>query len=377
MEARKPYTYDPAPELRLSGWKIVSEKEASSELECGFECEGGNFILLWDHRNSWEPFPEFISVNGVPATSCDDYYVRPNGARYGLPVRFRKGGNIIRAEARLEGEKTDALKMTLIPALPPVSARVQYSKAYPAGKAEIRTEIPPIAHNGFTPGAGRERIPGRFASQKGDGLLDCAMTKLGVIDRMYLCSHPKYKKPFRWIYSTRPEQELSGEENINVRNHLCVTWTQGTFSCTYSLASAGIITESGTADSCLSKLEFASSFQYVLTSNHVCSLNEVDPASMRENWMLLFGSTEYPDIPLLVVFDRKPKSLEVKRLENGRLSSIQFRGAPLMITATPFGMESFDPIRPDDIKSSKMRPADAVSGAAPSLLIPFPAGSSF
>ncbi|MBO5725028.1 MAG: hypothetical protein J6S58_09395, partial [Lentisphaeria bacterium] len=65
--------------------------------------------------------------------------------------------------------------------------------------------------------------------------------------------------------------------------------------------------------------------------------------------ILLFSCTEFPDLPLLLVFQKKPENFSVQYNEkNNRLSRILMENCPLLFSATPFGIESFDPIAPDD-----------------------------
>ena len=201
-------------------------------------------------------------------------------------------------------------------------------------------------------------------------MLDCAMPCLGVVDKMYLCGHPQYRKPFRWTYSTLPEgAALHGSfppaaqgierDRIDV-NHLSVNWETEfggrRFACTCSLATPGIMTESDAGRLRLSSLEFAGNYRYALIPGEgddvkVLSLDRAaeQGIDMAENWLLLFGCTEFPDLPLLIVPDCPPERLEVRRNPgNGRLSELLLHGCRRMITATPFGLESLQPVSPEN-----------------------------
>lgn len=74
--------------------------------------------------------------------------------------------------------------------------------------------------------------------------------------------------------------------------------------------------------------------------------------TMAENWLLLFGVTEFPDVPILLVFAREPDAVRIRRNRTGRLTALDFhlprpdtgsQARTRVFTATPFGIESFDP----------------------------------
>lgn len=267
--------------------------------------------------------------------------------------------------------------MNLAPGLPDFPVQEPFEPCLIHAELELpapsRREYP---LSGFQAGCGTGNAPGRFGFTKGDGILDCAMPYLGVISKLYLCGHPKYRKPFFWVYSTLPrgvprhgsfDGRECGISNDRIAvNPLSVSWETaldgGFFRCTYSLATPGIITEKEPGgDMELSQLEYAGNYTKILIPRkegvEVCPLEKASNWHlMSENWLLLFGCTEFPDLPLMLVFDRPPQSMETGRTPNGRLSRLVFRGIPLMITATPFGIESLEPIAFDDT----VRLADAV-----------------
>ena len=184
-----------------------------------------------------------------------------------------------------------------------------------------------------------------------------------------MTGHPGYKKPFYWHYSVFPEGENSyhgtvppartgiKEDEVKI-NHLCSTWKSSfngkNFSCTYSLATPALLTEYDGKEMCLSDLEYAGNYQYALISRkggkiEVVPLRDLSLEDMAENYILLFSATEFPDLPLLLVFQKKPGKFTVKYDEKtNRLSRILIENCPLLFTATPYGIESFDPIAPDD-----------------------------
>ncbi len=350
--ANPSFFYDFDSETVLAAWRELSRQGDVCSAECGFESPGGDFILLWRKNNWWDLLPSALSVNGVKSEVLDDFYVRTGGTRYSMPIHLEPGRNRISAEVDVAKGGLDALEMWLVSCPTAVNPPIPFRKEHRPPVTCAFKEHTPIAHDGYIPGAGCEKMPGRFGVYKGDGILDCAVSSLGMIDKMYLCGHPQYKKPFRWSYLTLPAGkvpalQVPGPNDKLEINHLAVKWSRDDFACTYSLASPGIITESQGADMRLSKLMYAGNYRYVLTANQVSSLDDFN-LDMPENWLLLFGCSEFPDLPLLVVLDRRPSAMEVRRLPNGRLDEIVFRSCRLMISATPFGIESFQPISPND-----------------------------
>ena len=217
-----------------------------------------------------------------------------------------------------------------------------------------------ISTDGWQLGAGSGNAPGRFGFSKGDGLLDCAMPALGLVDKMFLCGQPKYRKPYRWSYSLRPDgmplhssfepREVGIEQDDIQINSLSVRWASRhngkQFSCSYSLASPAILTENEDRTMLLSGLRFAGNYQSVFIPRadgiEETSLDSCNIQGMAENWILLFNCTEFPDVPLMLLFDRNPESMSVLRDTDGRLQSITFTDCPLMFSCTPFGIERFD-----------------------------------
>ena len=191
------------------------------------------------------------------------------------------------------------------------------------------------------------------------------MPALGIVDKMFLCGQEKYRKAYRWNYSLLPEgmglhgsfpPNDTGIENDEIEvNPLSVRWAAvhngKRFSCTYSLASPAILCENEAGSMRLSNLRFAGNYQSVLIPRkdgiEEMPLDEADIADMAENWILLFNSTEFPDVPLMLVFEHNPSAMKTVRDPSGRLLSIEISSCPLMLSCTPFGIERFDPGKMD------------------------------
>ena len=341
------YTYDFTAEFLL---EKLEKDSGGDRLYSGTVTvpEAGRYVFLF------HPEMPVQEVNGAaigdPSRSL--YYGCRCG-RIGWNVDLDAGEN--RLTFRLaSGEDIKSILEFCPPSFAPLTAKAEAAAPYSSPFSMPEEPVfPPDRsvweENRWNPGAGHGKSPGRFGFSKGDGLLDCAMTAFGLVDKMYLCGHPKYRKPHRWGYCVLPGKEkavLTGD-HIEV-NQLAVKWESQGVRLHYSLASAGIITECDTQDMKLSQLEFAGNYRYVLTSSRVCTLEEFRPEYMTENFLLLFGSTAFPDIPLLVCPDRRPEKLKIERNDRGLLTAITFCGCRRMITATPFGMESPDPQTPDD-----------------------------
>ncbi len=370
------FYYDFNTERKLEKWETVSLEKGKFILKTEFDSEGGAFVLLTFAALNYDSNKTRVtrfSVNGKwsgPLDRSSPVYIYPHLSRLGFRTSLKKGTNVILAEGFSQAaDPRTELHISVTKDLPPVE-RVHHRAflSVPAKEYKVSRRTPDLT--GFTPGIGCSTTPGRFGFSKGDGVLDCAMPTLGTIDKMYLCGHPLYRKPFRWSYSTLPEgaafhgsyspaTEGIGKDDIQV-NHLSVRWGakfgNTSYACTYSLASPGIITECDSGVMRISGLEYAGNYNWIAIPREngrieVASLHDVADIRMSENFLLLFGCTEFPDLPLLLVFREQPERMEVKLdPKTNRLSELIFHGCSLIVTATPFGFESLPPVRPDDRK---------------------------
>ena len=365
----------------LEQWKILSRNENSFHAEGIIPVEqAGRYLLLYfpnGSRRAGVPFPEHITLNGkeIDLTRNADFaYCVSWRIQRSVEVECFSGENILCIKG--SGSAPDLenfLLFELIPVMAPeekvppcsrefIPEQTDFSAFEKENAGEEDVDL-----STYLPGCGTSPAPGRFAFLKGDGVLDCAMPLLGVVDKWYLKGHPRYERPFRWLYSTLPEgASLHGSQipadtsiegdSISV-NPLSVRWQTSfgkeTFSCTYSLGSPGILTEYSGNVMRISKLQFAGSYRYILIPRKNGKMEVCDPESVRdltmgENFLLLFGCSSFPDVPLLLVFTKQPSSMEIKRTAAGQLESLTFGNCSALFTATPFGLESFDPISPED-----------------------------
>lgn len=368
------YYCDFNSETILANWEITQQEENKVVLTSTVTGWSGDFVFLAPCPPAPYPQPHHrtmpvlkkLIVNGesFPALKSSAMYNHEEYSRFGIDITLKDGDNKLVAEMVLpEGGAVDLEKIgfTMIPAEKPLpKPRFKQKKhCFPTEKYQNDLSTPDVS--GWHSGAGRKNSPGRFGFSKGDGLLDYAMPALGIVDKMFLCGQPKYQKRYRWSYSLLPEgMGLHGSyepcdtgiENDDITvNHLSVRWAakhEGkNFSCTYSLASPAVLTESEFNSMRISGLQFAGNYQSILIPRtdgiEEVSLDDANICGMAENWVLLYDSTEFPDVPLMLVFDRNPETMKVTRGKSGRLESIEFSGVPLMFSCTPFGIERFEP----------------------------------
>ena len=375
MGADRNFYYDFGAERVLDGWEVIAKDGEFFEVGCAFVVEAdGDYVLLFAHVNKFDAYnlvPVSLLVDGKESRfdrDADSAYVWEHGSRYGITARLAAGNHALRLKLRSPfADPCPQLRVALVPDLPPAPLAPECRRRFVTPPMAVWPESGETADlTGHTPGAGHGKTPGRFGFSKGDGVLDCAMPFLGVVDKMYLCGHPRYKKPFKWTYSLLPpEARLHGsfapaqvgveDDQLDV-NHLSVNWRARfgatSFACTYSLGSPGILAESSEPRMAVSMLERAGNYRWLMIPRgaeiEVASLRGGMDIAMAENWLLLFGATEFPDIPLLLVFDRQPERLEVRRNTAGRLAALEFHGVSLLLAATPFGIESKEPTAPDD-----------------------------
>ncbi|MBO4303442.1 MAG: hypothetical protein J6A21_02540, partial [Lentisphaeria bacterium] len=368
------YYYEFEAEQDVSPVEKPCKENGKFLFEGSFSCgKTGNWVLLSavPHAVYADKYHiDVLQVDGKALGREDSVaFVRVGNARRGWNLFLEEGKHVLKVAGTNENPPEilrELLKFQLIPALerreevPDFSMEYSFArKEYPVPKKDWDTA-------GFLPGLGTSVTPGRFGFSKGDGVLDFGMPTLGNVDKMYLCGHPKYRKPFRWSYSTMPENALrhgsyppaeTGIENDKIEvNHLSVKWSAilagEEFSCTYSLGTIGLITERPSGKMLISGLEFAGNYQYALLPLEGEKIKVIpvrDLAKnlplMAENYIALFGSTEFPDLPLMIVFQKRPENASVKFSSvNGRLEGLSFENCPLIITCTPFGIESFEPI---------------------------------
>ena len=373
--------YDFGTEQILEEYRNLEICGNSFSFDLVFECPGGESLLLFnDFRDTGTEgeYPEllFINVNGVPLDVRKEsvpYFIGESRARTGVYLSLPEGKNVLHIQGTGSPEKIKDLAFSLtadpLPETEIPSAEC-YTYSFPEETQEFAPGIRECAiPEGFLPGIGCQQVPGRFGFTKGDGVLDGTVFTLGTFSKIYMMGHPRYKKPFLWHYSTLPEgaprhgsmltPATAGVEQDSVEiNHLSCSWKADLegkeFTCTYSLASPGVITEYAGEFMTLRDLEYAGNYQYAMVCRkggkaEVFPVRELPALEMEENFILLFSTTEFPDLPLLIVLQKKPRKIEVEfNAKNHRLSRILFHNCPLMITSTPYGIESFDPVSPAD-----------------------------
>lgn len=217
----------------------------------------------------------------------------------------------------------------------------------------------------YEPGLGSAIVSaGRFGFLKGDGLLDCAYPKFGVIEKAHLKEHPLNVAQQAWAVTFGPtDRTVKPKESFRV-NWTTVVWesefgTSAKWRVTYSIASPGILIETDDntirfgLDSTPGYGQLALPLARGVTTRKIADGYEAErDGRLAENWMLLCGSGAFPDAPLLLVLKENPVSI-IPELADGKLKALTLRFAKPaghIIVATPYGLEGFSPgqVRVDD-----------------------------
>ncbi len=405
MGVNQNYFYDFDAEPEIGNWIAARRAPGRYKISATFTPPAaGEYTLLLAPRHppdKWKLLSLKAAGREFQAYESSIAYVSPNscgGWRYAFHVSLPAGAHALElrvqsnVEAPAAGFKAAWISNSTL-TTPSAKNNHVAPACYPPGQTGAEAALAPIDPGtspelkDYIPGIGTDASPsaGRFGYTKGDGVLDCAMPMLGVIDKMYLCGHPRYHKPFKWTYAvlppgidpatawhgSTPPAKVGLENDHIAANHLSVRWQASLaatadfferqagakvdFACTYSLASPGILVETSDPGFSLSMLEYAGNYQSMLIprKDGVVSM-PLDgdfslAGTMAENWLLLFGATEFPDVPILLVFAREPDAVRVRRNRAGRLTALDFHLPAVagqdtkVFCATPFGIESFDP----------------------------------
>lgn len=349
------YYYSFDLEVQLNLWNVLHRNPDSSILiycETEFSKETEKILLWAKNQKSSGTYARVLEINKHPIREMSGFYIGSTGERQGLRIHFSPGKNRIEALIIPGTEGLENFRMQLID-IPPKTELKEYHRDWLEPSAEIFAEIPEIKIEGLTPGAGHKSYPGRFGFVKGTGLLDCSMHAFGKISKMYLCGDPKAKVPWAWGYSLIQEDPTDTEEMADEKyevSPLTLRWKRSRTEYLCSTAFPGIVTKCPDQPYLkVSELTFAGNYQYVQTAGEVASTGRFS-GNLPENWLLLFGSTEYPDLPLLLIPDRQPDKVEFLRNGENRLTEVRLYGCSRLTTLTPFGFEPLDPQNPDDEK---------------------------
>ena len=383
-ESRKFY-YDFTQEKKITGWKLREKNGDFYTFETILKCADPiDAVVLFDGQRTYER-NRILSLSlrtedcsFAPETSEIAYVSLYYGIRYAFRCKLKKGPQKLFVTVQCsQPVSAERIVCTWIPDLPVPETRTVQRDSFHRIPAVVykNTAARPIPAD-YVPGTGRKQTPGHFGFTKGDGILDCAMSTLGIVDKLFICGQPRYRKPYKWTVSLLPAglrgsemyhgsypPALTGIEKDQIEvNHLSVKWSSDLacadgsstrFSCRYSMASPFIMVESDRPAMRLSLLEYAGNYHYLMFAGKdgICvrSLREgqFSGPEMTENWILLFGTDEFPDVPILLVFT-KPVTDYRAVYRRGRLSELLFNGPDKMFYATPFGIECLYPVSPDD-----------------------------
>ena len=220
------YYYDFANELSIKDWKKSFLPNSTKLLWEGTVVLPGEkephspYVALW---------PDYLVIYEINGNKVEDVsrslYIGNRQGRRAFPLLLSGGENTVRVVLSIpagwnterdgeytfsmgfvpdfaEGEKTPSCREK-VPDYSPLSVKKGIWKEDLSG----------------TPGAGRMVTPGRFGFAKGDGLLDYGISSFGLVDKMYLCGHPKHPAPYRWGYCVLPGEEKAHYSSDDIKKY--------------------------------------------------------------------------------------------------------------------------------------------------------------
>lgn len=212
---------------------------------------------------------------------------------------------------------------------------------------------------------------GRFGGRgHSDGVLDWDCLEFGLIEKGYLAAHPQNASQRRWAIRFSPpdmarQSTTTSERDFRI-NWMAVTW-QSRFTPlaaaperragiavelrqTYSIATPGMLIETGEKILRFDLRETPGYRFAVLPLRHRPTVRALAPSEpvydrardgdLADNWILLWSSVAFPDVPLLLV----PKEQPAQLVQRG--PALELVGtSPLgyVIAATPYGMRALLP----------------------------------
>jgi len=248
--------------------------------------------------------------------------------------------------------------------------------------------------NGYRAGLGAGIVSaGRFGFLKGDGLLDCSYPVFGLIEKTHLTEHPANAARRKWAISFDPPG-AAGEgaakrcpyyhrdQKGQVRaNWISVVWdsrftasedfhgrkrdSQINYRVTYSIASPGILIETDDNAIRFGLTETPGYKGIVFPLKKGVTLRELSEArsaydakedgGLADNWIMLWGSKAFPDVPLVLVLKENPSRI-APSFTGGNLTSLDlvYRSkVGYVIAATPFGLGALQPEETGDTRLMK------------------------
>lgn len=365
-------TYTLGPDIRFhydmdEGFFMEDGKGLSLKPGERFTCEqtcivpaDGDYMIQFEAQEGLE-----FAVNGI-AWNPDT--VRIYGTIPVIPVPLQRGKNAIRVQLwnpqkaalschfhlRLVDNEGNIVRQTENLNVPEC----------PLNPVKLRSE-PDMS--GFKLGTGAAfKSAGRFGFTKGDGVLDYSMPAFGLIGKPYIFGFPRYRKNRMWHFSVLPpEMKPVGSQTLTYRSSKDesiqadwngVTWQRGDFSLNYTSFAPELLIETPHKGFHLSRLKGSMACKYIVLPLQSGLISRCDDRGifydahldgpLKENWILFYGNTEFPEIPLQIILRTVPAKITVERAADGRAESLHIHfNEPLkwIMTAFPFGFEVFDP----------------------------------
>jgi hypothetical protein len=228
---------------------------------------------------------------------------------------------------------------------------------------------------GFHPGIGHAwPASGRFGGRgHSDGVLDWDLPEFGVIEKGHLAAHPLSAARKPWAVRFAPA-DATGKATTTTGDYrvkwMSVEWRArfgaAEVRTTYSLASPGLLIE--TSERALRfALGATAGYRFAVlplrAGPTVRALTPTEPAydrrrdgDLADNWVLLWGGSAFPDVPILIVLKEQPAHLTAEFARDtphaAAIMITSTRSLGYVVLATPYGMRALAPV--DTVKTAQL-----------------------
>ncbi len=311
-----------------------------------FAPEAGTFYLQFK-----SDFRQEILINGIPAEKM--------GLDFPLcyqKLKLKQGNNLLKITLR--NNTSESLTI-------PFSARMTDARGW---------MVPD--RNSYQEGIG-SAIPsaGRFGYSKGDGILDCSVSRFGLLTKPNLFGHPEYRRSRLWQVSILPPGvDSAGELNLEYRpsdnESVHADWTGVEWKRTVRATESYYSRKAGSEVVCNLSYSTLSPFVLMETNDPAVRLSgepyrkaliplasgtvvrearggvfydRAKDGDLAENRILFFGTGEFPEVPLLCILKESPEKI------TGDIDLVFRSSVDWILIGFPFGFEVFSP---EDINSA-------------------------
>ncbi|MBI5940863.1 MAG: hypothetical protein HY859_10600, partial [Caulobacterales bacterium] len=300
------------------------------------------------------------------------------GLCLGLCTCLAQAGEAVPVDSLVDGQVVEAPPLATVP-------------------ADAAAEIPvaELLKQGYEPGSGPSGpVSGRFGGRgRSDGLLDWDYPEFGVLEKGYLAAHPANLGQRRWAIGFAPPRTINpaqmaqpyrgdgwgtfwGPEAAGAvirSTWIALDWESRLTSVgeylgrgagvpvdlrvSYSLATPGLLIASTDRALHLDLNETPGYRFAVLPLAGGPTLKRLSPeqpaydrardGELADNWILLWGSRLFPDVPLLIVPMQRPQRITpvfpVSRDRCASLIVLYEKQVGEVVLVTPYGMQALTP----------------------------------